>query len=56
MPSEKVKALEVERVGEEILFVQVNQDSRMTNENGSVLSFGESKGAARKIASPPFYT
>jgi hypothetical protein len=52
MPLERVKAFEVERVGEKILFIQMNQDGGMTNENSSVLSFGESKGAARKIGSP----
>ena len=54
VPLERVKAFEVEGVGEKILFVQMNQDGGMTNENSGVLSLGESNGATRKIGSPFF--
>jgi hypothetical protein len=51
---EDVEAFQVEWVGEKILPVEMDQDSRMADKDGGVFSLLEKKGASGKIGSPRF--
>lgn len=54
VPFEDVEALQVEWVGEKILLIEMDQDSRVADKDGGVFSLLEKKGASGKIGSPRF--